>query len=75
MDKQINKLFFIINGTQRKIFNLNIVTKNNSLETCAGSCLCQCKTFSLVPDSTESTKSFVTEKCSALFVSPKSFFL
>ena len=36
MDKQINKLFFIINGTQRKIiFNLNIVTKNNSLETCA----------------------------------------
>ena len=36
-----------------------------------GYCLCYCKTFSLVPDSTECTKNYFTEECSILFVSPK----
>ena len=53
-------------------FKLNIVTRNNIVWKLArGYCLCYCKTFSLVQDSTECTKIFVTEKCSALFVSPK----
>ena len=54
------------------ILNLAIVTRNNIVWKLArGYCLCFCKTFSLVPDSTECTKNFVTEKYSALFVSPK----
>ena len=36
-----------------------------------GYCLCYFKTFLLVLDSTEYTKSFVTEMCSTLFVPPK----
>ena len=49
-----------------------IVTRNNIVWKLArGYCLCYCKTFSLVPDSTECTKIFVTEKCSTLLVSPK----
>ena len=49
-----------------------IVTRNNIVWKLAyGYCLCCCKTFLLVPDSTECTKIFVTEKCSTLFVSPK----
>ena len=31
-----------------------------------GYCLCYCKSFSLVPDSTECTKIFVAKKCSTL---------
>ena len=37
----------------------------------SGYCLCYCKAFSLVSDSTECTKTFVTKRCRALFVSPK----
>ena len=44
---------------------LNIVTRNNIVwKLLRGYCLCYCKTFSLVPGSTECTKSFITEKCS-----------
>ena len=49
---------------------VTIVTRNNIVsELARGYCLCYCKTFSLVLDSTECTKNFVTEKCSTL--SPK----
>ena len=55
-----------------KVQYLIIVTRNNIVwKLVRGYCLCYCKTFSLVPDSTECTKTFVTEKCSTLFVSPK----
>ena len=54
------------------LLEITIVTRNNIVWKLArGYCLCYCKTFSLVPDSTECTKIFVTEKCSALFVPPK----
>ena len=36
-----------------------------------GYCLCYCKTFLLVPDSTECTKKIFDEECSILFVSPE----
>ena len=40
-----------------EILNLNIVTRNNIVWKLVGSyCLCYCKTFWLVPDSTECTK-------------------
>ena len=40
--------------------NCNIVTRNNIVWKLARSyCLCYCKTFSLVPDSTERTKNFL----------------
>ena len=56
----------------RIVAYLTIVTRNNIVWKFAhGYCLCYYKTFSLVPDSTECTKSFVTEKCSTLFVPPK----
>ena len=46
-----------------------IVTRNNIVWKLAhGYCLCYCKTFSLVPDSTECTKKIFTEECSTLFV-------
>ena len=49
-----------------------IVARNSIVRKLArGYCLCYCKTFSLVPDSTECTKFFFTEKCSTLFVPPK----
>ena len=52
--------------------SLYIVTRNNIVwKIACGYCLCYCKTFSLVPDSTECTKIFVTEKCSTLFGPPK----
>ena len=42
----------------------NIVTRNNIVWKLAHSyCLCYCKTFLLVPDSTECTKVFATAKC------------
>ena len=44
--------------------HLNIVTRNNIVRKLAhGYCLCYCKTFSLVPDSTECTEIFVTKMC------------
>ena len=49
-----------------------IATRNNIVWKLARDyCLCYCNDFSLVPDSTECTKIFATEKCSTLFVSPK----
>ena len=46
-----------------------IVTRNNIVwELARGYCLCYYKKFSLVPDSTQWTKSFATEKYSTLFV-------
>ena len=49
-----------------------IITRNNIVWKLArGYCLCYCKTFALVPDSTECTKVFVTKKCSTLFAPPK----
>ena len=51
---------------------LNIVTRNNIVWKLApGYCLCFCKTFSLVPGSTDCTKIFFTEECSTIFVLPK----
>ena len=42
--------------------NLIIVTRNNIVWKLArGYCLCYCKTFSLVPDSTECTKNFLSK--------------
>ena len=44
-----------------------IVTRKNIVWKLACSyCLCYCKTFLLVPDSTECTKIFVAKKCSTL---------
>ena len=41
-------------------FHVHIVTRNNIVWKLArGYCLCYCKTFSLVPDSTECTKNFL----------------
>ena len=55
-----------------KVQYLIIVTRNNIVwKLVCGYCLCYCKTFSLVPDSTECTKIFVPEKYSRLIVSPK----
>ena len=55
------------------LISLIIVTRNNIVWKLARSyCLSYCKTFSLVPDSTECKKIFVTDKCSTLFVPPKS---
>ena len=52
--------------------SLNIGTRNNIVWKVMGDyCLSYCKTFWLVPDSTECTKIFVTEKCSPLFMTPK----
>ena len=46
-----------------------IVTRNNIVWKLARDyCLCYCKTFSLVPDSTECTKIFFIEEDSTLFV-------
>ena len=43
--------------------SVSIVTRNSIVWKLArGYCLCYCKTFSPVPDSTECTKIFVTEK-------------
>ena len=51
---------------------MKIVTKNNiAWKLARGYCLYYWKTFSLVPDFTECTKSFVTEKCRTLLASPK----
>ena len=51
---------------------VTIVTRNNIFwKLVHGYCLCYCKTFSLVPDSSECTKIFLTEKWSTLFVTPK----
>ena len=56
-----------------QINSLVVVTRNNIVWKLArGYCLCYCKTFLLVLDSTECTKIFVTEKCRTLFMSPKS---
>ena len=69
------ELITTIFTTRSFLFNIhrvNIITRNNiAWKLVRGYCLCYCKTFSLVPDSTECTKTFVTEKCSTLFVSPK----
>ena len=44
----------------KKMAVQNIVTTNNIVWKLArGYCLCYCKTFSLVPDSTECTKEFL----------------
>ena len=52
---------------------MKIVTKNNiAWKLARGYCLYYCKTFSLVPDFTECTKIFVTEKCSTLLCHLKS---
>ena len=54
------------------LLHWGIVTRNNIVwKLACGYCLCYCKTFSLVPDSTECTKIFATKKCSTLFVPPK----
>ena len=48
------------------------VTRNNIVWKLArGYCLCSCKTFLLVLDSTECTKKFFTEECRTLFVQSK----
>ena len=55
-----------------KIIHKDIVTRNNIVwKLACGYCLCYCKTFPLVPDSTECTKLFVNEKWSTLLASPK----
>ena len=55
-----------------RLVGCNLVTRNNIVWKLAhGYCLCYCKTFSLVPDSTECTKKFFTEECSTLFAPPK----
>ena len=57
---------------QKLIYYEIIVTRNNIVWKLARDyCLCYCKIFLLVPDSTECTKIFVTKKCSTWFVSPK----
>ena len=49
-----------------------IVARNNVVRKLAcGYCVCYCKTFSLVLDSTECTKNYFTEECSILSVPPK----
>ena len=56
---------------QAQMFYQNIVTRNNLVWKLArGYCLCCCKTFSLLPDSTGCTVFFI-EECSTLFVPPK----
>ena len=55
-----------------KIIHKDIVTRNNIVwKLACGYCLCNCKTFPLVPNATECTKIFATEKCSTLLLSPK----
>ena len=64
----INRLLTV----QSKFINLCIVTRNNIVWKLArGYCLCYCKTFLLVPDSTECIKFVFTKECSTLFVLPK----
>ena len=47
----------------------SIVTRNHIvLKLVCGYCLCYCKTFSRVPDSTECTKLVFTKECSTLFL-------
>ena len=63
----------LIKEINRSVKHLLIVTRNNMVWKLArGYCLCYCKTFLLVPDSTECAKKNFTEKCSTLFVSLKS---
>ena len=64
--------FIVNNNGKTTSLCYNIVTRNNIVwKLACGYCLCYCKTFSLVPDSTECTKIFVTEKCGTLFTPPK----
>ena len=53
-----------------KILFSMINPQSHSLETCVSRLCGYCKTFLLVPESTECTKVFLS-KCSTLFVSPK----
>ena len=51
----------------------SMVTRNSIVcKLARGYCLCYCKTFSLVADSTECAKIFLTEKCSAFLCHLKS---
>ena len=57
---------------QEKLFVITIVTRNSIVwKLTRGYCLCYCKTFLLVPGSTECTNIFVAAKCITLFMSPK----
>ena len=62
----------VANESLQEFLDLSIATRNNIVwKLACGYCLCYCKTFSLVPDSTECTKFIFTEECSTLFVLPK----
>ena len=52
-------------------FQIIVTRKNLVWNLACGYFLCHCKTFLLVPDSTEFTKILVTVKCSTLLVSSK----
>ena len=60
--------WFYIMRLLESVISSNIITKNNIVWKLArGYCLCYCKTFSLVPDSTECTKIFLP-KCAVHYL-------
>ena len=62
----------LIKEINMSVKHLLIVTRNNMVwKLACDYCLCYCKTFLIVPDSTECPKVFVTEECSTLFVPRK----
>ena len=69
---EISKQKYYFKLSRKLTVNKTSVTRNDIFWKLArGYCLCFCKTFSLLPDSTECTKKFVTKKCSTLFPLPK----